>query len=244
MSERATRRLSQGPWEPRGALFLLASLAGFACGVFPELFLPPHRAGLPYTLPVLKTMLVAEVVIVMMFFPLFTPSARSADKGQVGRQAIGQGLIFTVGKYIVYLAVVLPLYVVASALADATMTDVIRSLLYLTAVASFAWAMECWARNGKGMMTIVLFISVLIVVALPVIYYFFIEFSIQGVAPTWLALISPVNHALVVAQSRVRSWYPSPVWAWLIWPAGAIVAMLALLSFGPRGHHEGNVSCP
>ncbi|RLF43944.1 MAG: hypothetical protein DRN29_09275 [Thermoplasmata archaeon] len=232
MPNHATHQSSNFLWNARGGVFLIFSFIGLTCGMFPKLFLPSHRADLLSTPAALKVMFVSQVIFVVMFLPLMTKRSKAG---------LGRFLVSSAAEYIIWLGVLLPLYIVAGVLADATVIDVIRCLLYLTGIVIFAWTLGLWAQLNQISMTVVAFISSLIVVALPVIYYFFIEFSVRGVAPKWLIRISPVNHILNLAYSGGTSWYPEPIWTLLIWLLSATAAVLVYLPFGSMNHHEENL---
>ena len=220
MSNQAIHRTTQFLWCTRGAAFAIFSLAGLICGMFPEFFLPLHRAEILSTLPALKIMLVSQVIFIVMFLPLLA---------QHRMVRIGGYLTLSAVEYIIWLGVLLPLYIVAAVLADATIVDVIRCLLYLTAIVMFAWTLGLWAHLNRLSMAGVVFISSLIVIVLPVIYYFFIEFSVDGTAPDWLSQISPINHISNLACSAGTNWYPTPIWTLIIWPLVAMAAVIVYL---------------
>ncbi len=148
----------------------------------------------------------------------------------LGRRA-GRGwwryLAETVGEYVLWVAVSVPLYVAAAWLSDATAHDVIRSLACLTSVAVGAWGLgllfntcRTWAACAAA------FAALLGVVGAPVAHYLMVELADAPARLAWLWNVGPVTNAYGLALPA-GGWLPQPLWSWLLWPViGAVAALI------------------
>ena len=160
--------------------------------------------------------------------PTSSASLRSAPLEGATRQL---GFLFrSAAEYIIFLAVSIPLYVVAAYLSDATATDVIRSLLYLSAVATGAMGLGLWAQAGRvSIITAVTLAGALIAVGGPVLCYLLVELTDASMSAGWLWRGSPATCAFESAAARGANWYPTPIWAWALWPVVGIALTFTFL---------------
>lgn len=168
----------------------------------------------------------------MLFCPLVMARRRlgrtgaSALLGQLGAAAV---------EYVMLVVACVPLYWVSAWFSDATAADVIRSLLYLTAVALGAWGLSlCVLRGGAASAAAVGLTCALVALGLPVAHYLLAELTELSVSPGWLWSAAPATCAYSVAASRAAHWYPTPIWSWVLWPGVAAAVVLSRLSLGRR----------
>jgi len=214
-------------WRPAGVVFLVVSAAAVAAGAFPELLFPRHVAQRMTAPPALPGLMAAQAVFVMIFCTLLL-------RPRAGR-GLGLYLLETVGEYILWLAVSVPLYVVAAWLSDATVREVIRGVLYLSAVAAGAWGLGLWFVSGRpAMMTAAVLVAVLAAAGLPVVYYLLAELAASPPGAAWLRWAGPATCAFGLTAARGGRWYPSPLWSWALWLAVGVLAGFARLVVSPR----------
>lgn len=230
-------------WRATGVVFLVVSLLGLAAGAFWEFFLPVYRTLNIPNPPTLQVLISVQAVFLVMFWPLLM--------GQRRYRRIGAMLFRAAVKYVIFLAASVPLYVIAAWLSDATATDVIRSLLYLSAVAAGALGMGLWVRTGRtAIITAVTLAGALIGLGGPVMYYLLAELTDAAGSVGWLWWASPATCAFESAAARAANWYPTPIWAWSLWPVvGAVLTFAFLLvgsdrSAGPAGDHRDRNGVP
>ncbi len=241
-------------------VFLVVSLLGLAAGAFWEFFLPLHRTANISNPPALQMLVSAQAVFLIMFWPLLIIRNRRTDEvgwhGQVGakrrldrdervteddtaklhsvpldRATPQAGFLFRgAAEYVIFLAASVPLYVVAAWLSDATMIDVFRSLLYLSAVAAGALGLRLWVQTGRtAIITTITLAGVLIGLGGPVMYYLLVELTSEAGSVDWLWWASPATCAFDQAVARGANWYPAPLWAWSLWPVAGVVLFFAFL---------------
>ncbi len=209
-------------WRVAGAVFLVVSLLALSAGAFFGFLLPAHWSGNRLGPPALQVLISVQAVFLIMFWPLLV--------GQRRYRGIGAFLFRSAVEYIIFLAVSVPLYVVAAYLSDATATDVIRSLLYLSAVATGAMGVGLWARTGRAaIITVVTLAGALIAVGGPVLYYLLVELTDAAGSVGWLWRGSPATWAFESAAARGANWYPTPIWAWALWPVVGIALTFTYL---------------
>ena len=213
-----------------GAVFLVVSLLALSAGAFWEFFLPAHWLGTRPGPPVLQVLISVQAVFLIMFWPLLV--------GQRRYRRIGAFLFRSAVEYVIFLAVGIPLYVVAAYLSDATATDVIRSVCYLSAVAMGALGLGLWVQAGlatasprqagrAAIITAATLAGALIGLGGPVMYYLLAELTDAAGSADWLWWASPATCAFESAAARVLHWYPPPLWAWALWPVVGIVLFFA-----------------
>ena len=207
----------------------MVSLAALAAGAFPELFLPPHLTAGLNPPPALGVLLAAQAAFLLIFWPLLAGLRQ-------GRPWASHAAA-TVGEYLLWLAVSAPLYLVAAWLADATAADVVRGVLYLSAVAAGAWGLTSWVHAERPVMTpAAVLLALLAAAGAPVACYLLIELTDAAQSVAWLRHAAPLTCAFTNAAPRVETWHPQPLWAWGLWPAvGLLAACAALLG---RSHAE------
>ena len=194
-------------------------LAALALGVWPRAV--TVRVNPTFPPPALQALVVALVVFLLLVWPLMVlaRSARGApDRG--GRLAV-EGLA--------YLLAATPLLAIAAYLADATVADVARSLLWVAALWPLATGAGLWLSRSTP--ELVLMDLLLIVLGLPAAAYVAGEWMVlsPGGPAAALARLSPVLFGWRIAASRQVPVLPSPLWPMLMWLAAGIAAVLMAL---------------
>lgn len=221
-------------WRATGVVFLIVSLLALSAGVFPGFFLPAHRSQIGTGSSALQMLISTQAIFLVMFYPLLAGRRRASRTGAFLLQSAFECVLF--------LTAGIPLYVVAAYLSDATAADVIRSLLYLSAVATGALGLGLWVRAGFAeasprragrvwIITAVTLAGALIAVGGPVLYYLLAELTDASVSAGWLWWASPTTCAFESAGAGGTNWYPTPIWAWALWPVvGAVLFFASYLS--------------
>lgn len=218
-------------WRAGGVAFLLVSLAALSAGAFCEFFLAPQRMENLLTPPALQMLLAAQAVFLVMFYPLIYSRRRN---GGAGAMLVRGGI-----EQIIFLAVSIPLYVVAAVLSDATATDVIRGLLYLAGLAVLTLGLGLWAGTGRAaIVTAVALAGALIAVGAPVVSYLLMELTDAAGTVKWLWSAAPATCAFDTAAARGANWHPTPIWAWALWPVTGVVLTFAFLLADSKRVHE------
>lgn len=214
-------------WRPAGVVFLAFSAAAAAAGAFPELFLPAHVAQGMTAPPALPTLMAAQAIFIMAFCPLLL-------RPREGRP-LGGYLLETVGEYVLWLIVSIPLYAVAGWLSDATAREVARGVLYLSAVAAGAWGLGLWVGSGRaGLAAAAVLAALMAAVGLPVIHYVAAELAESPASLWWLAPAAPATCAFALTADRAGPWHPHPIWAWALWPTIGLLAAFARTLVRPK----------
>ena len=132
----------------------------------------------------------------------------------------------------VYLLVAAPFYVAAVVLADATETDIIRTVLCVASLMPLAWAAGAWLRGG-AVRSVTLLGLLLVALGLPAAWYIAVEFLPAVGSAEWLWHLSPATFAWDNAASHGASSLPQPLWAFCVWPTAAAGAgLLRLMARG------------
>lgn len=220
-------------WGAADLVFLAISILALAAGLFPERLLQADLAGdLPHP-PTLQAVVAAQAGFLMLFCPLLLARRRLARPGAGG--VLGQFAV-AAAEYLILIVVSVPVYWVAAWFADATVVDVLRGVLYLTAVALAGWGVSLWAVKGSpASVTVVALASAVIALGLPVTYYLLAEVTELSVSAGWLFSASPATCAYSVAASRAGHWYPMPVWSWALWVGVAGASLLARVLLDRKG---------
>jgi len=216
-------------WRPGGVIYLVLCLAGLAAGLWPDAIYPSRLDVRPAPLPVLQTLALAQVAFVLLAGPLLAAGEHERSRG-------GAYIARTCLASIVYLLVATPFYVAAIFLADATVTDVARTVLCVASLMPLAWAGGAWLHGGAGR-SVTLIVLLLIGFGLPAAYYIAIEF-LQGVGSAeWLWRLAPATFTWDNAASQGASLLPQPLWVICVWPiaaAGAGLLRVMLKGAGNR----------
>jgi len=200
-------------WRPAGLLYLAACLAGLAAGLYPEAIYPSRRDVVPAPLPALQALATAQVLFILIVHPLIV--LRRADFGRIRRYGPE-----TIVESVTWLIATVPLYVAAAYLADATATDVLRTVLYVACLWPVAWAAGAILRRCRAARAPLLLL-LLIVAAGPALFYVLREF--MPLYPSdWLWQAAPATAAWDAAASRAPNPFPQPLWSLLLWPAFAL----------------------
>ncbi len=210
---------------PAALLFFLFCVAGFLCGLWPELiYVPPEGETVSGgTLPVLRCLAVAQIVFFTLVYPLV---CLRRDGESAGMSAAEAAVMF---------ALIIPLYYAASVFSDAAAADCLRA--WIAVIAVFPLALACGRllrverSRTPGLAGMILFCP-----APPLLYYLFIEFC-PALNAEWIAEFSPVLYAWSNAGTRMSpgEWrlLPMPLWS----PAAWVVIGAALLLWC-RGNEE------
>jgi len=216
-------------WRRAGWLHAVACLLGLAGGLWPaaivsdlgwELLAGPGRPP-----PALQGVAVGQVGFLFLVYPLAL-LWRQERRGEAPRlRTLGPeaGLI---------LLSAAPFYVGATYLADATSADVLRLVLALAALWAPAVVAGVYLARGPGRSAALL---VLLAAALGLPAAAYAAYDWLG-GEAWRVLwdAGPATFAWSAAASRGATWWPRPMWAWLLWPGLALAAGLARWLL-PRG---------
>lgn len=205
-------------WRPGGVIYLVLCLAGLAAGLWPDAIYPSRLDVRPAPLPVLQTLALAQVAFVLLVLPLLAAGEHERSKGDdyIARMCLASA---------VYLLVAAPFYVAAIVLADATGTDVARTVLCVASLMPLAWAAGAWLRGSAGR-SVTLLVLLLAALGLPAAYYIAIEFLQAVGSAEWLWRLAPATFAWDNAASQGASLLPRPLWAVCVWPVVAAGAGL------------------
>lgn len=208
-------------WRGGGLIFLLASLAGLAAGVFPEKLLPARAVGSPP--PVLGVMLAVQAGWIILLFPLTC--------WRLARAGVGWGLLAGIAEFLLWLLPCLPLYLVAAWLANAHPTQLAGGLVYLACLASLPIAMGPWLAlvdlaggRWRWILTAAILICLLLALGWPAVSYFGVELGLADLPA------GPVATAfnITAAQPAGATW--PGLWTFLPYPLAGAVLVLARLA--------------
>ena len=196
-------------------------LASLAAGLFPEAMAPNIDGLAPQTLPVLQCLAVGQAAFLLLVWPL---AARA------------QAPVSLVSMLAMSLLISLPAYVLAAVVSDATIRDVVRTVVYVLLLWPLAFAAARWLCRPAGR-SVVLLGLLIASVGLPAGYYIVREFvAASPLGPVeWIWQLGPLTAAWDVAASRAGLWTPEPLWAALVWPiAAAALLVIEVCTAGTR----------
>jgi hypothetical protein len=212
-------RLLAAAWRPAGLVYLAVCLAALLVGLHPQAIYPSRTEVQAAPLPALQALATAQVLFLLLVHPLIV--LRRSE-----RDAIRRYWAETLVESLTWLAVTVPFYAAAAWLADATATDVIRTLVCLLLLWPLTWSAGSILRAGKAARPAVILLM-LIVAALPAAYYITREFL--GVFPSdWLWDLAPATFIWQAAASRAGGVVPTPLWPLVLW----LVVAAALAAAG------------
>lgn len=220
------------PWRPAGLLYLAALLAGLAAGLWPETIWPALADADSAPLPTLQTLALAQLAFVLLVYPMVLLRRFGGDTPDDQPSARAYWRAVTAESGLLTLLAI-PFILPAAFLANATVTDVIRHLICLSAFWPLAWlagAHYARRRRGAWMVTGGL---LLIALGAPAACYVATEFLTASAAD----LAGTMTPALLVwrnAASRIETLGPQPLWAWLVWPVVAALAVIGGMIFPPK----------
>ncbi len=230
VSERSTpaaRKWLGSVWGPAGALHALCCLAGLAAGLWPGAIHPSSFDTTSAVLPTPATLAIGQVVFFWLIYPLVLLRRRTRPGVSVGWRAV-------LLEPAAMLVSATPFYLMAAALGDAGLVDVLRVALYVAACWPIVWAVWVWLRIPSAR-TMVLLALVLVALGGPALTYMLLEFVTEG------------HGAMVRAVPILRAWslgarsetlLTRPIWAWLLWPTVGAAALLAGIARSRRGTEE------
>ncbi len=208
-------------WQPVGAVYLLMCLAGLAVGLWPGAVWPTSPDSQPAPLPTLQCLAVSQVI----FFLLARPAVSLWRNREIGFVAF---LVELVGLALM----TVPLLVLCSWFADATLKDCGRTVMIVAAFSPLGWVAGRLLRV-QSIRGPVLLGLVTITLGLPAVVYIFREFCSQ-LSVGWLWRISPVAMAWDGASPRQPVLLAETYWycRLLFWPivAAAIFLTQAIVS--------------
>ncbi|MCD4823074.1 MAG: hypothetical protein K8S55_00565 [Phycisphaerae bacterium] len=218
---RNTRKL-QNPWlgllwQPAGVIYLLLCLAALAAGLWPDTIYPPKADFRSAPLPTLQTLAVGQVIWFLLVSPLvqvFRDSRNRTSSHRPRQSRLRHEIVETLGLFIV----AVPFYIAAGWLADATVTDCLRTALAVAAFCPLGW-LAGWllaGRQGNVLRSCVLAGLLAITVGQVGLYYIFIEF-LPPVSAGWIWHSCPATFVWSAAASRNPAIVPEPLWAMLLW---------------------------
>ena len=200
--------------------------AALAAGLWPEAIYPSPDPLRSAPLPVLGTLAIGQGSYFLLVWPLILCRRRLREPATTRR-----GL--PVAEWVGLLVAAAPFYLAAACLADATLADVLRLVIYLVGMVLLGWSAGAWLAQPRAR-SVTLLAVLVILLGLPGGYYVAREFF--AVQPGhWLWHLAPATSAWTMAASRGDSWAPAPAWAAIVWPAVAGAAGLALVLASRRG---------
>jgi hypothetical protein len=223
----ATRGWLGSVWGPAGALHALCCLAGLAAGLWPGTIHPSGFDTRSAVLPTLRTVAVAQIAFFWLVYPLVLLRRRV-------RPGISPGWRAVVVEPPVILLTAIPFYVMAAALGNATLWDVLRVALYVASGWPVVWAAWMWLRLPSARTPVMLAMA-LVVLAGPAVAYMLLEFVTSGYRAVFNA--AGVLRAWSLG-GRSETLVTRPYWTWLLWPTVGLLAMLAGIARSRRGTEE------
>jgi hypothetical protein len=206
-------------------MFLLASLAGMAAGVFPEKLLPARAVGSPP--PVLAAMLALQAGWIILFFPLTC--------WRLARAGVGWGLLAGVAEFLLWLLPCLPLYLVSIWLGNAHFSQLAGGLVYLACLASLGIALGQWLAladspggRWRWVLTAVILVCVLLALGWPAVAYFGVELGLADLPAGPAVTAFEIGAGHTAAPAAHGPW-PN-LWSCLPWPLAAAALILARLA--------------
>jgi len=196
-------------------------LAGLAAGLWPQAIYPSRRDVVAAPLPTLQALAAAQALFILLAHPIVLLAR--AERRRVRRfwpEAVAESAVL--------LAATVPLYVLCAFLANATLVEVARVCLYLACLWPAAWAAGRLMSSRQAARPAVL-AGLLVVAALPAVYYLCREFLI-ALPVGWLWHLAPAGQAWDLGQPRPAELLGAPAWALAVWPV--VAALLGLLSAG------------
>lgn len=204
-------------WRPAGLVFLALSLAALAAGVFPDRLLPARMTSAGAAPPALSVLLAGQTVLLVLFFA-FAWARKSAGAVGLGRQVLSCLI-----EFLFWVVPCLPLYVMATWLANATAGDALRGVGFLSCVWVLAAGLAIWsAADRPAISTAIALACGLLALAWPVAAYFAIELGLSDIPG------GPVTAAYLTAAARGGT--PLALWQWLAWPVAGVALILARLA--------------
>ena len=211
-SSRLTR-LAGALWRPAGLFYLAACIAGLAAGLWPGAICHPGGVSFAAPLATLRTLAVAQAAFILLVHPLIL-MRRSP------RRYWAEAIVETVG----FVLVTVPFYVAAAWLGNAVAADVVRCGVYAICLWPVAWVAGALLHRRKFAAT-VLIVLLVAAMGLPAGFYLAREFLSAVGDSGWLWRLAPATFAWDNASSRLGWLWPRPVWAMLVWPGLAAVAL-------------------
>jgi hypothetical protein len=229
-------------------LYLACCLIGLALGLWPEAVRPSLEDIRTAPLPTLRCVALAQVAFILLVYPLVLASrlgphgpppqmpgpekalAPARETGAPDPLAVARETRPTDKFYwlsaalesVVFLVISVPFYVPAAWLGDAVAPDAVRAALCVAAMFPVAWVAGALLARGPGRGA-VLTVLLLVAVGLPAAWYVALEF-LPRLRADWLVHLAPATFTWQQAASRLPSWTPHPLWAWLLWPLLAALA--------------------
>ncbi len=191
---------------------LCVLVASLAAGLFPEFIVPSVDGLAPQTSPVLSCVALGQGAFLLLIWPLTASAHR---------------LSTLVGMLAMSLLISLPGIILAAVISDGTGRDVVRTIIVLLLLWPLALAAARWMSRPTGR-PVALLGLLTVVIGLPAAYYIVREFvaaSPLGVVER-IWQVGPLTAAWAAAATRTSHWLPRPMWAALLWPVVAAVALL------------------
>ena len=199
-------------WSLACLLYPAVLVVGLAVGLWPRAIYPCEYLAGAAALPALRAVAVAQVVFVLLVWPLMLMRAASRPGHAVVTGAV-------------YLLVSVPFYIAAAWLGDAGPVDVIRTAVYVACLAPLGWAAGAYmARGGTGGSWVLLLMLVALA-GLPAAHYIVREFLPGAGDAGWLWRLGPATGVWDVAAGGDESLVPR-----CVWPLGVYFAAAAAIS--------------
>lgn len=198
---------------------LAALLCGLAVGLWPGAVCPSRQEIPAAPLPTLQCLAISQVVYFLLVWPMAT---------LIQRRQQGGGALSMTAELLLHAAIAAPFYVAGAFLADATLTDGLRTVLYVASLLPLSLAGGMWLTRRPAWRAVTVLVLLAAVLGLPAAYYIAREFfyaSPLGYAKQ-LWRLGPITFAWEAAGSRMSFLLARPIWAAVVW---AVVGTFAAL---------------
>ncbi len=218
------------PAGSNGVVYLLFVTIGLAAGLWPEAIWPGHAESADPTLPLLQTVVIAQILFALVAYPTIIIRRQLCDSANTAAATIP--VIATAREAVIMLLVALPAYVAGWWFSDAVLTSALQSVLHVAAVfACVVLACGADARGGRGgAVVLAMLVMLVIAIGLPAGWYISAEFFDRPHVSDVLWNISPLLRGWTIAAggAEVSSGQNTPWFAWsAIWvPVGAGIRLV------------------
>lgn len=219
--------LLQWVWNPAAGIYLVGMLFAFLMGLRPDLVHPrdPYE---PAPLPVLQTLVVGQMLLFLLAYPMIWLHRRCCMHLRIGGVAI-------IVESLMWMLAGLVMYVPAVWLANGDVEDLIRGCLQVLGVLPIVWVACAWIMRKRKETSAVLIVLLVISLGLVALAYLAAEFWGAALWTSVVWQLSPVIHGWDVADVNHGGILPDPLWSWWLWPMVALPAYVVYLAVIKRG---------
>ncbi len=235
----AIAHLRPQAWNRAGLIWACVNLAALAVGMFPGVLTVPESGEAAAPLPTLRAVAVAQVATLLLVYPFLL--ARRALRQASSVAAAGSGNTGTTGpspsgpwpgrlfEAAAWMFVATPFLAVAAWLANATIADTVRVALLTASLFPVAWMLADFAVAGAAGVSAAGLVALLMVPGGLAANYLVWEF-LPNIPADWLWYACPATMAWSTATVQQAAWLPSPIGAWLLWPAAVAGVFFARMT--------------